>query len=117
MAQKRGKADNVIHGRLVNWARAMSSPPPGYVQGAYDPEPGRVVDELDADVVEKALIRMQRIRATHYKFVWWRYMGDLSDYSIAKKARISIPSVKVRFRLIFAWLDGALQHQIDAPEG
>jgi hypothetical protein len=83
------KADTVMHGRLLNWARCVSGAGLPRVAQVDILDPGWTVDELDAAVLESGLVRMRAERRRDYSVLRMFYLKRYSVVTMCYELRCS----------------------------
>jgi hypothetical protein len=92
--------DDLLHARLVNWARAYRD------RRSNGRAAGLSPDELDAEVVEVAMLRLQEYRPSLYAVLWQVYMAQRDDVTGSEQCRCSVATYKQRLRQGYAYLHG-----------
>ncbi len=104
MPRPRNQVDAIVEGRLINWARAMSGSPIPTRYSANYPSP----DELDADVVEKAVLQMKECRRPYYDVIELKWLFWRDDFDSSDILRCSLREYRSRYRSALLYLGPVL---------
>ena len=110
-AERRRRQDvleNEIHLRLHNWSRAVRG---GYLRDALARPPDETLPApvlADAEVVEKAMLRMKKLRPRQYKALRVMYIFRYGDLAAAEVCRVSPTRYRELVREGYNYLAGAL---------
>jgi len=87
------------HLRLLNWAQVYRD-----TSGLRTSHVARTPDELDAALVEEALVVMMRDRPLLWKIVWCRYVRRWLDTTSAWQLRMTSEGYRTQMRQMYVWL-------------
>ncbi len=107
--RRRSSADTETHGRLLNWAAAYRGGRPGLQYVPVQEDGSITPDELDAAIIEAALVAMKIERPRVYRLVWMAYMAGWSVDTICRVRRFSVETYYRKLREAYAAVRNTLR--------
>ena len=105
MPATRRAEDRAVEGRVLNWARWVRG---GFQRPLRTPQEPPAVDLLDAEKVEKVMVRMKRHRPEYWRVVHQKWVRRVMDETGSRRVKIPFQRYRRLADLALSYIAGAL---------